>query len=198
RLLRSGCRCCQNDSKDGSESCFGLRLHLFPPLSACRLAPKVFRIGFSEQRINCRARAARATTSFLCSHLGRASRGDASVRQELAAGAVLRSGGRSAFGGKASLPVKTGSRVHRPTQKNPGKDFFFVLGRRLMCRANCLRRWPRSTGAGHVCKVYLISCSTNSLTASVASRRPGSCSLRAAGEELRSNSICRSGETLNQ
>jgi hypothetical protein len=36
------------------------------------------------------------------------------------------------------------------------------------------------------------------LTASVASRRPGSCSLRAAGEELRSNSICRSGETLNQ
>src|SRR5262249_2546769 len=58
----------QNDSKDGSESCFGLRLHLFPPMSACRLAPKVFRIGFSEQRINCRARAARATTSFLCSH----------------------------------------------------------------------------------------------------------------------------------
>jgi len=43
-----------------SESCFGLRLHLFPPISACRLTPKVFRIGFSEQRINCRARAARA------------------------------------------------------------------------------------------------------------------------------------------
>src|SRR5262249_55360738 len=52
--------CCHNDSKDGSESCFGLRLHLFPPISACRLAPKAFRIGFSEQRINCRARAARA------------------------------------------------------------------------------------------------------------------------------------------
>src|SRR5262249_37206476 len=39
----------------------------------CRLAPKVFRIGFSEQRINCRARAAHAGTSFLCSHLAAAS-----------------------------------------------------------------------------------------------------------------------------
>src|SRR5262249_24710066 len=63
----------QSDSKDGSESCFGLRLHLFPPISACRLAPKVFRIGFSEQRINCRARAAHAGKSFLYSQLAAAS-----------------------------------------------------------------------------------------------------------------------------
>src|SRR5262249_40930152 len=73
RLLRAGCRYCHNDGKDGSESCFGLRLHLFPPISACRLAPKVFRLGFSEQRTNCRARAARARTSFLWSHLAAAS-----------------------------------------------------------------------------------------------------------------------------
>src|SRR5262249_19992675 len=52
RLLRGGCRCCQNDGKDGSESCFALPLHLFPPISACRLAPKAFKIGLSEQRIN--------------------------------------------------------------------------------------------------------------------------------------------------
>src|SRR5262249_30279349 len=38
-------------------------------------------------------------------------------------------------------------------------------------------------------------CSTNSLTACVASRRPRSPSLRAVGDELRSNSTCRLGET---